>query len=68
MMRRAMSKKNDTRVLVLDASYDESMNQVIAKILDEFPFKWKGKNVLVKPNILSPNSPDKGVTTHPTVV
>jgi uncharacterized protein (DUF362 family)/NAD-dependent dihydropyrimidine dehydrogenase PreA subunit len=63
-----MPKTPNPRVLIFDASYDESMAQVVEKILDEFPFEWKGRNVLVKPNILSANLPEKGITTHPALV
>jgi uncharacterized protein (DUF362 family)/NAD-dependent dihydropyrimidine dehydrogenase PreA subunit len=56
-----------TKVAVYKASYD-SIDQTVAEILKEFPIHWKGKRVLVKPNILSPNKPQKCVTTHPSVV
>ncbi|UCD85768.1 MAG: DUF362 domain-containing protein [Deltaproteobacteria bacterium] len=56
------------RVLIFDAAYDESMEQVIARILDDLPLSWEGKKVLVKPNILGPCAPEEGVTTHPFLV
>jgi uncharacterized protein (DUF362 family)/NAD-dependent dihydropyrimidine dehydrogenase PreA subunit len=57
-----------TRVLILDAAYDETMDRAVAKVLAEFPMDWQGKNVLVKPNILAPHPPEAGVTTHPGMV
>ena len=63
-----MPEAPNTRVSIFNTSYDESMSMVVEKILDEFPFEWKGKNVLVKPNIISANLPDKAVTTHPALV
>jgi len=63
-------KSNSTaaRVLVFDAAYDESMDQVIARVLEEFPLPWQGKRVLIKPNMLGPCAPEEGVTTHPFLV
>ncbi len=61
-------KENKTRVMVFDASYDESLDPIIENILAEFPFDWQNKKVLVKPNILSANPPEKCVTTHPSLV
>lgn len=58
---------NDS-VMILDAAYDETMNQVIASILDQYPLSWKGKRTLVKPNILTGKNPDAGATTHPILV
>ncbi|MCP4603755.1 MAG: DUF362 domain-containing protein [Proteobacteria bacterium] len=63
-----MSKTSNPRVLVFDASYDESMDRVVEDILKEFPFEWENKNVVVKPNLLSANPPEDGVTTHPSLV
>lgn len=66
-----MSRKNETaaaRVLVSDAAYDDSMERVIASILDEFPIEWRGRKTLIKPNMLGPFTPEEGVTTHPVMV
>jgi uncharacterized protein (DUF362 family)/Pyruvate/2-oxoacid:ferredoxin oxidoreductase delta subunit len=54
-------------VLVLEAEY-ERMEEVIEKILQAFPLPWKGKRVVIKPNILGPAPPAKGVTTHPSLI
>ncbi len=63
-----MPEKTNTRVLVFDAAYDESMALTVDKILDEFQLDWRDKNVLVKPNILAGEPPEKAVTTHPVLV
>ncbi len=59
---------NGARVLALDADYDESMERAVEAVFKAFPFRWRGKSVLVKPNMLAPHAPEKGVTTHPALV
>ncbi len=54
-------------VMVLDAEYSR-MDQIIEEILESFPSPWRGRRVLIKPNILGPNPAEKGVTTHPTLI
>ena len=44
------------------------MGIVIETIFQTFPFSFEGKKVLIKPNILGPHPPEKGVTTHPSLV
>ena len=56
------------RVLVEDAEYGPGLQRVVQNILQAFPRDWRGKTVLVKPNMLAPHSPDKAVTTHPELV
>lgn len=55
------------RVLILPAEIPDFPSQV-ERILEEFPLPWEGRLVLVKPNILGPFPPEKGVTTHPQLV
>lgn len=54
-------------VLVLEGDYPQA-EEMIEKILETFSFPWKGKRVVIKPNILGPYSPEKGVTTHPSLI
>lgn len=54
-------------VLAMDAEYP-GMDGVVEKILETFPLPWKGKRVLIKPNMLGPYPPEKGVTTHPSLI
>lgn len=56
-----------SKVLILPASYEE-IGSAVERTFQELPLAIKGKKVLVKPNILGPFTPDKGVTTHPTLV
>ncbi|NWF56302.1 MAG: DUF362 domain-containing protein [Syntrophaceae bacterium] len=55
------------RVLVLDAEYSR-MDPVVERVLEAFPLPWEGKRVLIKPNILGPYPPEKGITTHPSLI
>ena len=54
-------------ILVMEAEYPR-MDGVVENILDTFPLPWKGKRVLIKPNMLGPYPPEKGVTTHPSLI
>jgi uncharacterized protein (DUF362 family)/NAD-dependent dihydropyrimidine dehydrogenase PreA subunit len=54
-------------VLVLDSDYRQ-IEPVIEKILETFPFSWKASRVLIKPNVLGPYPPEKGITTHPSLI
>jgi uncharacterized protein (DUF362 family)/Pyruvate/2-oxoacid:ferredoxin oxidoreductase delta subunit len=55
------------KVLILPAEVADFPGEV-ERILEEFPLPWEGKRVLVKPNILGPFPPERGVTTHPQLV
>jgi uncharacterized protein (DUF362 family) len=61
------SVKSPPLVLALDGDYSR-MEKEVEEILEVFPFSWKGKRVLIKPNILGPYPPEKGITTHPSLV
>jgi uncharacterized protein (DUF362 family)/Pyruvate/2-oxoacid:ferredoxin oxidoreductase delta subunit len=55
------------------ADYDEGrVADSISRCIDNLgglgPFFTESKGVLVKPNLLSPNPPEKGITTHPSLV
>ena len=54
-------------VLILDSEYAR-MEEAVEKILHAFPLPWKGKRVVIKPNILGPSPPEKGITTHPALI
>jgi uncharacterized protein (DUF362 family)/NAD-dependent dihydropyrimidine dehydrogenase PreA subunit len=56
-----------TRVLILEAAY-AGADAAIERVLDAFPFRWSGKKVLLKPNILAPSPPENGATTHPALI
>lgn len=50
----------------------EKIYEHISTILDELKFgemyEFKGKSVLIKPNLVAPMEPEKAVTTHPNIV
>lgn len=54
-------------ILVVDGDYP-GMDGLVEKILETFLLPWRGKRVLLKPNMLGPYSPDKGITTHPSLI
>ena len=54
-------------VLVAQADYSQ-MDRAVEEILQAFPLPWKEKKVLIKPNILGPFPPEKGITTHPSLI
>jgi uncharacterized protein (DUF362 family)/Pyruvate/2-oxoacid:ferredoxin oxidoreductase delta subunit len=54
-------------VLILDSDYRRT-DEAVEQILETFPLRWKGKRVLIKPNMLGPYPPEKGITTHPALI
>lgn len=54
-------------VLILDSDYGR-VDEAVEKVLETFPLAWEGKRVLIKPNMLGPYPPEKGVTTHPALI
>ncbi len=64
-----MGASKNSRVMVFDASYDDqSLSGIIDTTFKRFPLDLRGKKVLVKPNILCGEPPEKAVTTHPALV
>src|SRR5512147_2302707 len=59
--------ENSPSVLIFDSDYSR-IGEAVEKILETFPFPWKGKRVLIKPNMLGPYPPLKGITTHPSLI
>jgi uncharacterized protein (DUF362 family)/NAD-dependent dihydropyrimidine dehydrogenase PreA subunit len=59
-----------SRVLARDcADYGvESLAPVIDEILDTFGTPVDGRSVFLKPNLLAPMKPERGVTTHPAYI
>jgi len=52
------------------SKYDkELIKKTLLNSLKNIDFKIKqGMNVLIKPNLLCPSSPEKGITTHPIII
>jgi uncharacterized protein (DUF362 family)/NAD-dependent dihydropyrimidine dehydrogenase PreA subunit len=44
------------------------MDGLVEKVLETFPLPWRGKRVLLKPNMLGPYPREKGITTHPSPI
>lgn len=57
----------DSRILVLNGDY-RRMDETIEAILQTFAFPWENRRVLIKPNMLGPHAPEKGITTHPSMI
>lgn len=59
-----------TRVFIRKAAYDPSiLEPMVAEMFDGMGPDWikSGMRVLVKPNLLMPAAPDKGIATHPLI-
>lgn len=59
--------KSANRILILDGDYAD-LGKVVEEIFIHFPLPLPGKKILLKPNILGPYPPEKGITTHPSLV
>ena len=57
-----------SKVLLLDCNDYDSVEEKIDEIFEAFPKEWKGKSVLVKPNMLNGRDPELGIITHPSVI
>lgn len=65
--------KNSIVSIVKVENYDDSvvragLHELLATLGGMGSFVRPGERVLLKPNMLSPNSPEKAVTTHPAIV
>lgn len=59
-----------SRVFIKKATYDPSIiRPMVTEMLDSMGPGWitSGMRVLVKPNLLQPADPDKGIVTHPLI-
>jgi len=57
------------RVIVSNCSYDGAeLRRTVAAAFDAFEFDVRKRLVLVKPNMLGPFEPQRGITTHPAVI
>ena len=54
-------------ILVLDGDYP-GMDGLVEEILEAHPLPWRGKKILLKPNVLGPYPREKGITTHPSLI
>ncbi|MGA2974118.1 MAG: DUF362 domain-containing protein [Spirochaetia bacterium] len=56
-----------SRVVIAETTYQTAAD-VIEGLMDQFAIEWRGKRVLLKPNMLAAWQPERGVTTHPAIV
>ncbi len=63
----AKTTSENSFILILDSDYS-GVGEKVEQVLEAFPFPWRGKRVVLKPNILGPYPPEKGVTTHPSLI
>ncbi len=56
-----------SRVILSDSSY-AAIGDLLPELFEKFDIDVMGKRVLLKPNLLTPTTPDKGNTTHPRLV
>lgn len=56
-----------SKVMIHPASY-ENVHQAVDRAFELFPLEFKGKSVLIKPNVLRASDWNEGVVTHPSVL
>jgi len=56
-----------SKVLIHPASY-KNLRQALDRTFDLFPLEFKGKRVLIKPNVLRASEAEEGIVTHPAIV
>jgi len=56
-----------SKVMIHSASY-ENVHQAVNRAFELFPLEFKGKSVLIKPNVLRASDCNEGVVTHPSVL
>ena len=56
------------RIERLDTYTYAPLKAAVERIFDAFPMDLKGKNVVIKPNLLLARAPENASTTHPNVV
>ena len=55
------------KVLIHPATYD-NVHEAIDRVFELFPMRVKGKEVLLKPNVLRASSAQESIVTHPAVL
>jgi uncharacterized protein (DUF362 family)/NAD-dependent dihydropyrimidine dehydrogenase PreA subunit len=56
-----------SKVMIHSGTY-ESACEAVDRAFDLFPLELRGKNVLIKPNVLRSSASDEGIVTHPAVL
>jgi len=53
--------------MIHPATY-ERLSEAVDRAFELFPVKWRGKRVLIKPNVLRASEAGEGIVTHPAVL
>ncbi len=56
-----------SRVMIHPATY-EDVREAVDKAFQLFPLEFRGKKVLIKPNVLRASDAQEGIVTHPSVL
>jgi uncharacterized protein (DUF362 family)/NAD-dependent dihydropyrimidine dehydrogenase PreA subunit len=56
-----------SKVIIHPAVY-EGARKAVDRVFEVFPQEFKGKKVLIKPNVLRASKADEGIVTHPAVL
>ena len=56
-----------SKVKFYESDYSD-VSSLIPQIFSDFTFNFKNKKVFIKPNLLSAHPPEKGITTHPSII
>jgi len=56
-----------SRVLIHPATY-EKLGEAVGRAFELFPLEFRGKRVLIKPNVLRASEAGEGIVTHPAVL
>jgi len=56
-----------SKVLIHPATYD-NVHEAIDRVFELFPMRVKGKEILLKPNVLRASSAQESIVTHPAVL
>src|SRR4030067_627821 len=56
-----------SKVMIHPATY-ERLSEAVDRAFELFPVKWRGKRVLIKPNVLRASDAKEGIVTHPAVL
>ncbi|HUL29867.1 MAG TPA: DUF362 domain-containing protein, partial [Thermodesulfobacteriota bacterium] len=56
-----------SKVMIHPATY-ENMRHAVDRAFEVFPLEFRGKKVLIKPNVLRASEAKEGIVTHPAVL
>ena len=56
-----------SKVMIHPATY-ENLHEAVGLAFETFPLDFRGKTVLIKPNVLRTTNAEEGVVTHPSVL